>query len=245
MVSLLSEEIRKPVCIRTMFPVRSSSSRKICSSSRRAFDEDGRKINEESGTGRVGGRMREKSTCWRPAGRLEGRWVQEMADGRTRGRPKELVALGLKRCIFAKISLQKLEIFSFTAMESIRICKHIGAFLRDFHRHLHNRKFRFKCRRLFHFAKWKISKFENIYAIFCKNIKGFVNILFAFSSTKLKILELANIISKSSRFLQIHVMNNDRIYKHEFYSVNRTKNKETYTEDIYIATLIQDCSVGE
>ncbi len=51
-------------------------------------------------------------------------------------------------------------------------------------------------------------------------------------------MELANIISKSSRFLQISGMNNDRIYNHEFYSVNRTKNKDTHTQDIYIATLI-------
>jgi hypothetical protein len=187
MVSLLSEEIRKSVCIGSMFPVRSSSSRKTWRSSRSAVkevDEDSWMMNEESGTGRVGGRMREKFSfwrragllegimrekfsCWRPAGRLECRWVQEMADGRTRGRPKELVALGWKRCIFAKISLQNLEIFSFTAMENIRICKHIGSFLRDFHRHLHNRKFRFKGRRLFHFAKWKISEFANIDANFC------------------------------------------------------------------------------
>jgi hypothetical protein len=199
MVSLLSEEIRKSVCIGTMFPVRSSSSRRTWRSSRSAVKEVGKEVgwkkNEESGTGRVGGRMREKSmcwrragmlegrmrekfSCWRPAGRLEGRWVQEMAGGRTRGRLKELIALGWKRCIFAKISLQKLENFSFTEMENIRICKHIGAFLRDFHRHLHNRKFRFKGRRLFHFAKWKISEFANIYANFCKNIKGFVNIFY-------------------------------------------------------------------
>jgi hypothetical protein len=227
MVSLLSEEIRKSVFIGTMFRVRSSSSRKTWGSSRRAVKEvgeDGWKMNEESETGRVGGRMREKFSCWRLAWLLEGRWVKEMAGGRTRGRPKEMVVLGLKRCIFAKISLQNLESFSFIALDNIQICKHIDAFLRDFHRHLHNRKFRFKGRRLFHFAKWKISEFADLYANFCKNIIiGFVNILFAFFySTKLKIFELANIISKSSRFLQITGMNKDRIYSHEFYSVNRT-----------------------
>jgi hypothetical protein len=82
MVSLLSEEIGKSVYIGTMFPVRSSSRRKTwrsCRSAVKEVGEDGWKMNEESEEGRVGGRMREKSTCWRRAGRLEGRMREKFS----------------------------------------------------------------------------------------------------------------------------------------------------------------------